>query len=604
MPTHPRQQLNISPALPLPFDIVTSTIIIYGGKGMGKTNLGAVFAEELYAAGLRFSVIDPMGVWWGLQHGVNRKSQGLGVLILGGRHGDLPIEPTAGAVVADLVVDESVSVVIDISRRADGTSWSVGEKIRFVGDYMTRLYERQGERMIPIMQIIDEAARFIPQQVPHGAINVAFCTGAISQVVEEGRNFGIGVTLITQRSARMNKSVSELADIMIAFRTIGPNSTAAILEWFGEHVDKSRHKDLLEQLRKLPIGTALVVSPGLLGFEGVAALRARQTFDSSATPKVGQQLQAPGKAAKPDLDKYTERMAATIEQAKANDPRELRRVITRLQGELNAANARTPQPAPAPPAETITVHIITDQQLDELARAWSAMKEIALQLSALPILEAAKEVGDAAHAIDQAVRSHIVGQLPASTKSHHPAPRPAPTAPLPQAPSNLNGGSESKNISASQQAILDAIAWFEAAGIPTPHRFQVAFMAQASPNSSTYGNNTGALRTAGLVDYPGPSLLCLTSAGHARANAPSGPITVAEFRKQIFAMLSASKVAILKVLIEIYPQEIEREELARRVGASAASSTFGNNTGALRTLGLVEYPGPARVVALPILFLK
>jgi hypothetical protein len=42
--------------------------VIYGGKGMGKTNLGGVLVEELDSAGLRFAVIDPMGVWWGLRH--------------------------------------------------------------------------------------------------------------------------------------------------------------------------------------------------------------------------------------------------------------------------------------------------------------------------------------------------------------------------------------------------------------------------------------------------------------------------------------------------------------------------------------------------------
>lgn len=41
----------------LPPDTVTSTCVVYGGKGMGKTNFGAVVAEEVFASGLRFSVI-------------------------------------------------------------------------------------------------------------------------------------------------------------------------------------------------------------------------------------------------------------------------------------------------------------------------------------------------------------------------------------------------------------------------------------------------------------------------------------------------------------------------------------------------------------------
>src|SRR6266568_3272240 len=82
-----------------PLDVVTQTIVVYGGKGMGKTNFGTVICEECDTAGLRFSVIDPMGVFHGLRHAADGKSPGIRVLILGGKHGDIPIEPTGGAVV-------------------------------------------------------------------------------------------------------------------------------------------------------------------------------------------------------------------------------------------------------------------------------------------------------------------------------------------------------------------------------------------------------------------------------------------------------------------------------------------------------------------------
>ena len=92
-------KLRISDGLSLPIATVTSTLIVYGGKGMGKTNFGAVLVEELTRAGLRWSVLDPMGVWWGLRHAKDGKGPGIECLILGGARGDIPIEPTGGAVV-------------------------------------------------------------------------------------------------------------------------------------------------------------------------------------------------------------------------------------------------------------------------------------------------------------------------------------------------------------------------------------------------------------------------------------------------------------------------------------------------------------------------
>lgn len=328
------KKLGISNELALPLDAVTQTIVVYGMKGMGKSYLGGVFVEELYDAGLRFSVIDPMGVWWGLQHGNRRDQSGLEVLLLGGKHGDLPIDPLAGEVVADLVADETISVVIDISRHANGKAWSKGEKVRFVKTYMTRLYERQVEQRRPIMQIIDEAARYAPQKLGYGETDESHCQGAIAMVCEEGRNLGIGMTLLTQRSARLNKDVAELADVMIAFRTVGPNSVSAVTDWLGEHVQKERHKAIVEQLRKLPIGSALVISPGWLEFEGAVSIRGRRTFDSSATPKSGRALVAPGLARKPDLDKYRQRMTETIERAREQDPKEQRLRIKELERQV------------------------------------------------------------------------------------------------------------------------------------------------------------------------------------------------------------------------------------------------------------------------------
>jgi len=334
-------KLNISEALALPPDTVTSTLVIYGGKGMGKTNLGAVIVEELARQHLHWAVLDPLGVWWGLRHSRDGKGPGIECLILGGAHGDIAIEPTAGAVCADLVVEEAANVIVDFSRAPSGRVWSIGEKIRFVTEYAVRLFERQGEliggrRRPPMIQILDEAARYIPQSYPAGALDLARCAAAWNQIVEEGRNFGLGVGLITQRSARMAKSVSELADVMFAFRTIGPNSIDAIIDWLGEHVPKERWKSMIEQLRMLPRGSALVVSPGWLQFEGIVPIRMRETFDSSATPGHGEAMSEPRGGAKPDLDQYRARMAATIERAKADNPAALRAEIVQLKKQLAA----------------------------------------------------------------------------------------------------------------------------------------------------------------------------------------------------------------------------------------------------------------------------
>jgi hypothetical protein len=162
--------------------------------------------------------------------------------------------------------------------------WSHGEQIRFVTDYMIRLYERQGERRRPILQIFDEIGRFAPQKIAAGALDIAKCLGAIEQIVELGRNVGIGMLMSTQRNARIAASIRELADAMFAFRTVGPLSLKAVVEWLGEHVEKKRiERDRRADPRAAGRSRDARVA-GLAADREGRAVRKRTTFDASATP--------------------------------------------------------------------------------------------------------------------------------------------------------------------------------------------------------------------------------------------------------------------------------------------------------------------------------
>lgn len=102
--------LRISPTLTLPLDVCGEAIAVLAKRGAGKTNTGRVLAEELVAARVQTVVLDPVGAWWGLRSSADGKSEGLPLPILGGAHGDVPLEPTAGALLADVVIDAGQSL--------------------------------------------------------------------------------------------------------------------------------------------------------------------------------------------------------------------------------------------------------------------------------------------------------------------------------------------------------------------------------------------------------------------------------------------------------------------------------------------------------------
>ena len=112
---HVAPTLHIGDGFTLPAEAVTQTFSILAKRGVGKTYTASVLTEELLKANLHVVVVDPIGVWWGLRAAANGDDAGLPIAILGGDHGDVPLASTAGQVVADVVVDERLPVVLDLS---------------------------------------------------------------------------------------------------------------------------------------------------------------------------------------------------------------------------------------------------------------------------------------------------------------------------------------------------------------------------------------------------------------------------------------------------------------------------------------------------------
>jgi hypothetical protein len=634
----PPRLLRIGEGLTLPLDAVTSTLLVYGSKGMGKTNLLSVVLEEMSAAALRWCSLDPIGVHWGLRHAADGRGDGVPCLILGGIHGDMPITPASGEIVADLVADEHVNVIIDCSRDHLGKMWSHGERTRSITAFIRRLYMRQGslvdgQRRDPIFVALDEAARYIPQQIPHGNPDLAASLAAWEQLVEEGRNVGIGVGLFTQRSARLNKSVAELADAMLAFRTVGPNSIDAIIDWLGEHVPKADQRAMIEQVRKLPVGTALIVSPGWLEREGVVAIRARQTFDSSATPKPGERARrVVGSGATVDLDAYRKRMADVVEEAKANDAKALKAALAAAERDVGryARLLTLARQALADRGyfdgteigEDVAPRIVEldNARCQEIGRLTAELAErpepVGLGDDAVAIIQrvdaALIEVGDriererkyvtealvqSGEAKVQKVRQRASNDAESASRSAtrvaHEAPRPAavppPRATVPRpaaAPAAV--GEHDTSLSGAARKILTALAQYG----PRPAG-KVAHLTGYSP-AGAFSRTMTALRGSGYIE--GSPLVTITPRGLGALGdyepLPEGRALVDHW----LGRLKGVEAKILTVLCEEYPDAMTPGEIAARTGYSAAGA-FSRALTHLRKLDLVDGPsrGTARV---------
>lgn len=293
--------MKLATNLSLPDDSITQTFALLARRGAGKTHTASVMAEEMLSAGHMIVWLDPIGVAWGLRSHYS-------VAILGGEHADIPLQPTAGKLVADFLVDKRLPSILDLS------GFGENEMRRFVGEFCQRFYERNRQ---PAHVFIDEADEFAPQSATGG--DIAKCLGAMQNLVRRGRARGIGCTLITQRSAVLNKSVLTQTECLIAMQTTAPHDLKAIESWVKYHGTAEECSDLIATLPKLQQGEAWVYSPGWLKILKRVTFRHRTSFDSSRTPKPGEKQKAPASLAEVDLSKLSKEMQETIERAKADD---------------------------------------------------------------------------------------------------------------------------------------------------------------------------------------------------------------------------------------------------------------------------------------------
>ena len=502
-----------------------------------------------------------------------------------GRKADVPLERAAGPLVADLVVDEVLSCVLDVSE------FSEGDKIRFLTDFAERLYRRNEA---PLHLFLEESDDFIPQRPFR---EQARCLRAWENIVRRGRARGLGITMITQRSAALNKNVLTQIETLIVLRTTSPQDRKAIGGWLEYHGQSDK---VLESLPGLKTGEAWVWSLAWLKTLMRTVIHRRETFDSAATP-THKAIRAPATLADVDLEAIQRRMVATLERAKQEDPRELRHRIAQLEGERKEWQRNA---IVSSAKETrVEVPILKDQQIDRLVKHYARMVEEAERHGkAMSLLwghqaEEAKALLEALRAVSAGPPSASVGALTQRIRADQAGARTG------RATAIMVSRKTEPGLTGPEQRILNAIRWSEGIGIDAPTQVAVAFLAGYTYGEGAFNNPKGALRTKGLVEYDGERIR-LTTAGRALTTVPPNRLSVTELHGLVLHRLPTPEQRILRVLLEYYPSTIDRETLAEKAGYAPRAGAFNNPLGRLRSLGLIDYPQPGRAVAKGLLFLE
>lgn len=575
------RRLKISPGLDLPLEFATEGVAVIGMRGSGKSNTEARFAEVLYDAGIPFVVIDPKGDWSGLRSSGDGKSAGLSIPVFGGLHGDFPLDPGTGARIADLLVDENLSAVLDVS----GLS-KTGGLPSFLTAFCKQLMHRH--QLAPQVRtvILEEAHRYIPQSVTG---QTAALKEAAASLLLEGRAFGLGCWAATQRPARLHKDVLEEVGNLIVHRigVAATNDKRTIAGWV-KHYELA--PEIVDSLTSLAPGEAWVLIPDD-GLVSRVQIDRRRTYDSAATPTVGAQARRPATMADIDADAIQAALADVIEKAEAEDPKVLQKRIRELEAALAKAQKETATVveqvevvpawvAPFMSSLTDQVAALGDRRL-EVDQAFENLRSAVTDT----IRERRKEVETVAVEAARTVPRRTGDLTPRGVPARI-MPGPGPD---PRPPKARNGVVEppvdGPKLKAGARRMLEQLAQFPGGLKPGI----LSARAKVKRSGGSWSTYLSALRTNGYVEETN-GLLRITDAGLVAAGGARAPMSGADLLDDWRGRLKAGARRMLDVLVDAYPEAVSSDELAAKAEIERSGGSWSTYLSLLRSNDLMVEP--------------
>jgi uncharacterized protein len=577
---------NISPDLaPLPAAAVTQKFACLGISGSGKTYGAGKFTETLLDAGAQVVVVDTIGNWGqGLRLAADGKKPGIPVPILGGEHGDVPLDGDHGELAAQTVVETLSPLVLDVS------DFTKGELCGFVTDFATELLKLKKRQKSPLMVVWEECQDIVPQVVRG---EKARMVGAVEALIKKGRNYGVGTLLISQRAAAVNKDVLNQIETLFAFRQNSKHDRLAVRDWVvSQAIDVT---DLAEQLPTLKTGECFCWSPSWLGVLKKIKFGKKRTFDASRTPDATDYVK-PGVLAPVNLEAFKASMTEALERVKADDPKALRARIAELEQQLTTEQGAhdmtkvafeafvdsSPEVEPEP--------LLTEAQISRIERAAEA-----LQRHGIEAVEAARDIIGALPQRELLGAGRVGERAPIS--AHAPPvtkPKPAEHPPISTATSAhsrpvTNGAGA--GLGKCARAILTAIVQH---GRPSLTLVQAAIIAGYASDSGGVRNAAGELRSGGFVAGSNDALEPLPAGRGAVADVPKLPRGKA-LAELWYAKLGKAESFILKHVVDRFPKPVALVDAAEACGYAPDSGGVRNAAGKLRTLMLVHGANAAMV---------
>jgi hypothetical protein len=142
---------------------------------------------------------------------------------------------------------------------------------------LTKIFdERKANKISPALLVIEEAHRYTPER----GQGKSFAGNIIKTIASEGRKFGVGLAIVSQRAARVDKNVLSQCNTHIILKITNPNDLKAIIASV-----EGLNSRVAEEIQMLPVGISIVA--GLpLAAPIFSEIRPRETLHGGKLSKL------------------------------------------------------------------------------------------------------------------------------------------------------------------------------------------------------------------------------------------------------------------------------------------------------------------------------
>lgn len=549
-----------------PEKILEQHLVTLGKTGAGKSSALRHAVEYLLDHKKRVCILDPKGDWWGLKFSADGKGKGYPVIAFGdfkeSKASDVPINERSGSHLAELIAGGNRPAMIGLG------GWKQAQMTRFFIDFASAIFAKNhGELYL----VIDECHNFAPKakiMSPQAGECLHWC----NRLLSEGRGLGIVCLLASQRPQKVHNDTLTSCETLVAMRVIHKSDRNAVKDWIEGCGDVDRGNEVLGALAGMQRGDAYVWSPEISFGPERIKFPMFTTFDSFAPPQLQKKVSSASWETV-DLDQVRQKLSAVIEEAKANDPQELKRKLQEAERKLRIAQQKEPEAQQSEP-----ISILTDLDRKQIQRAIEVSSGVVntIEKENGKLVDCIADIRTFLKRVEEALNR-------AAPKQDRSRPRIVVEPKHSFQPPQWKAVETNGKLGKCESAILGVLDRHGDSNIG-----RLSLLAGYT-QSGSFKNALSALRMQGLIAGSNDQVMSITELGAQQGPFPQLPDTAKERFEywKSFAHFGKCEKEILQVLFDA-DDPLHINEIANRACYEVpVSGSFKNSLSTLRTAGVL-----------------